>query len=121
MARKRVAETGRFVKAEQEAGDAPAGAVADFAVEVAGARVGAPRPRHCRTFARSRMAENMPAITAMLVAESRKGSLGHLKLLVQLCGMDKGEVTPKVKRRGKSLEAILMEGWEREKDNFEPK
>ena len=104
MARKRV--DGRFARAE----DAAQGEGKDA---VAGVPVGAPRPRYCRAFARKRIAEEMPELVAMLLKEAKGGSLGHLKMLVQLGGLDKGEVTPKVQRREKSLEALLTEQWER--------
>ena len=114
MARKRV--DGRFVperaKAEDDEGG---GEEASGAGNRCGSEaVGAPRPRYCRVFARKRIAEEMPQLVDMLLEQSKQGSLGHLKMLVQLGGLDKGEVTPKVQRREKSLEAILMEQWERD-------
>lgn len=108
MARKRVA--GRFVL---EGAETPGDEATGVAVKPVGSnRVKAPRPRYCRTFARARFAEGLPEITETLILEAKKGSVAHLKLLVQLSGLDKGEVVPRVtKRRGKSLEAVLMEEW----------
>ena len=83
--------------------------------------MGAPRPRYCRVFARKRIAEEMPTLIDMLLDQARQGSLGHLKVLVQLAGLDKGEVKPKVQRREKSLEAILMEQWAKDKATWDAK
>ena len=112
MARKRVA--GRFVPE----GDVPlAGEAAGQVVpEAAGALVGAPRPRYCRPFVRNRMAEGMPGLVVVLLKQAHGGSLGHLKVLVQLAGLDKGEVSPPVKRRQKSLEQVLMEQWAKDEE-----
>jgi hypothetical protein len=109
MARKRVAATGRFAR-ESEAEETER-----LAAE-AGRRVGAPRPKYCRVYARARFAEALPEISERLVREAKKGSVAHLKLLVQLTGLDqKQDVVPrKQKKPGKSLEVILMEQWERD-------
>ena len=71
----------------------------------------APRPRQCRAYVRKRMAERMPTLVEMLMRQANEGSLGHLKILVTLAGLDKGEVDKAVKRREKSLEKILLEQW----------
>ena len=60
----------------------------------------------------------MPELVAMLLKEAKGGSLGHLKMLVQLGGLDKGDVTPKVQRREKSLEALLTEQWEKDSAEY---
>lgn len=112
---------GRFAREHEgprEITVANQGTVEQEAVFAAGAlvgvQVGAPRPRQCRPFVRKRMAEVMPTLVAMLLKEAHAGSLGHLKMLVQLAGLDKGEVSPKVQRREKSLEKILLEQWEKD-------
>ena len=97
---------GRFVKD----GETPEERETRTAV-AAGALAGAPRPRQCRAFVRKRMAERMPEMVEMLMQQANRGSLGHLKILVALAGLDKGEVTPPVKRREKSLETVLLEQW----------
>ena len=75
--------------------------------------VGAPRPTYCRAFTRARFAEALPEVTATLLREAKKGSVAHLKLLVQISGIDKGEIKPAgKKRRGKGLEQLLKEAWE---------
>lgn len=81
------------------------------AAAAAGALMGAPKPRYCRAFVRKRIAERMPEMVDLLMKQANEGSLGHLKILVQLAGLDKGEVRPPVKRREKSLEKILLEQW----------
>ena len=112
MARKRV--DGRFApegtQAQGEAGETAAKGM-----------VGAPRPRYCRVFVRKRMAEEMPRLMDVLLEQAKQGSLGHLKMLVQLAGLDKGEVKPKVQRREKSLEAILMEQWDKDQAAWDAK
>ena len=105
MERKRVG--GRFVKA----GAVPEVSEAGGA-EAAGAMLKAPRPRQCRAYVRKRMAEQMPEVVEMLMQQAKMGSLGHLKILVALAGLDKGDVDKAVKRREKSLEKILLDQWE---------
>ena len=119
MVRKRVAVTGRFVKegsVSKGSTDEPSGDEAAGKVKGAGGkRVGAPRPRHCRTFTRARFAEALPEIAETLLKQAKKGSVAHLKLLVQLSGLDRGELVPKAqKRKGKSVTATLLEEWRRE-------
>ena len=58
----------------------------------------------------------MPDLVETLLEEAGKGSLAHLKVLVQLSGLDTGEVVPqKGRRRGKSLETVLKERWEQDR------
>lgn len=104
MARKRV--DGRFAKDGGVPGESETSGP-----EAAGAVVKAPRPRQCRAFVRKRIAERMPAMVEMLMKQANEGSLGHLKILVGLAGLDRGEVDKAVKRREKSLEKILLEQW----------
>lgn len=55
----------------------------------------------------------MPELVETLLEEAGKGSLAHLKVLVQLSGLDTGEVVPQTgRRKGKSLETVLKERWE---------
>ncbi len=80
--------------------------------------VGAPRPAYCRTFARARFAEALPEIAAKLIDEAAQGSVPHLKALLELTGLNKGDVVPRAtKRRGRSLEAILMEQWRQDEED----
>jgi hypothetical protein len=55
------------------------------------------------------VAEALPAIVDRFVEEAKKGSIAHAKLLTNLGGLDKGEVTGPKKRRGKSMVGLLME------------
>jgi hypothetical protein len=75
--------------------------------------VKAPRPKYCRVFVRARMAEALPAIVATLIERAKAGSVPHMSLLLKTAGLDqKGEIVPRAMQRpGKSLEAILMDGW----------
>ena len=86
----------------------------EAAGQAAGVAVRAPRPRLCRAYVRKRMAERMPELVELLLKQANDGSLGHLKILVGLAGLDKGEVAPPIKRREKSLEKILLEQWAKE-------
>ena len=102
MARKRV--NGRFVREDELPGEAGTGNL-----------VGAPRPKNCRLYTRARLAEELPAVTRTLLREAKKGSIAHLKLLVQISGLDKGSVTPEPKKhKGRNLEQILMDEWAKE-------
>ena len=72
----------------------------------------APRPGKCQKFVMARFAEALPEVAAKLLHEAKQGSVAHLKLVLQISGLDKGEV-PRVrsKKREKNLEEILMEAW----------
>ena len=78
-------------------------------------RLKPPRPANCKAFARARFAEAMPDIMAKLLEEVIKGSVPHLKVVLELTGLDKAEVTPpRARRKEKSLETILLEQWKRD-------
>jgi hypothetical protein len=100
MERKRVA--GRFVR---ESLDGDGGARTE---ENKGAG-GAPRPNHCRTFTRAKVAEALPDIVERFVEEAKNGSIAHAKMLTTLGGLDKGETPAVKKRRGKSAVTLLLE------------
>jgi len=105
MERKRVA--GRFVR-ESLDGDGGAQSAGN---KGAG---GAPRPKHCRTFTRAKVAEALPEILKTFVEEAKKGSIAHAKMLTTLGGLDKGETPAVKKRRGKSTVGKLLEKMMRE-------
>jgi len=98
MERKRVA--GRFVREGL-----------DGEVEAQSKKEGgrAPRPKHCRTFTRARVAEALPEIVERFVEEAKKGSIAHTKMLTALGGLDKSEAPSANKRRGKSAVGKLIE------------
>ena len=100
MERKRVA--GRFVR-ESLDGDGGAQAAEKKGVG------GGPRPKHCRTFTRAKVAEALPEIVKTFVEEAKKGSIAHTKMLTTLGGLDKGETPVEKKRRGKSAVGKLIE------------
>jgi hypothetical protein len=105
MERKRVA--GRFVRQGLD-GD---GGVQAGENKGAG---GAPRPKHCRTFTRAKVAEALPEIVDRFVEEAKKGSIAHAKMLTTLGGLDKTEAPAEKKRRGKSAVGKLLEEMMRE-------
>jgi hypothetical protein len=70
---------------------------------------GAPRPKHCRTFTRAKVAEALPEIVDRFVEEAKKGSIAHAKMLTTLGGLDKVETPEVKKRRGKSAVGKLIE------------
>ena len=105
---------GRFAKDGEVPGERETSGVAKL-----GRPMRAPRPQMCRSFVRKRIAEQMPALVEMLMKQANEGSLGHLKILVGLAGLDKGEVAPAVKRREKSLETILLEQWAKDDEAAE--
>jgi hypothetical protein len=75
------------------------------------AAVGAPRARHCRAYARRRLAEAAPELMEVFLKKAKGGSVQHLKTLMELTGIMKDPVVPAVKkkRRGKSMSALLQE------------
>jgi len=75
---------------------------------------GAPRPKHCRTFTREKVAEALPEIVERFVEEAKKGSIAHAKMLTTLGGLDKVETPAEQKRRGKSTVGKLLERMSRE-------
>src|SRR5260370_35922918 len=91
MARKGVA--GRFVR---EGLDGDGGIQSGENKSVGGA----PRPKHCRTFTRAKVAEALPEIVDRFVEEAKKGSIAHAKMLTTLGGLDKIEAPVEKKRRG---------------------
>jgi len=100
MERKRVA--GRFVRQGLD-GD---GVTGQGDIKGVG---GAPRPKHCRTFTRAKVAEALPEIVDRFVEEAKKGSIAHAKMLTTLGGLDKAETPEVKKRRGKSAVAKLID------------
>ena len=70
---------------------------------------GAPRPKHCRTFTRAKVAEALPEIVDRFVEEAKKGSIAHAKMLTTLGGLDKNDTPEVKKRRGKSAVGKLIE------------
>ena len=70
---------------------------------------GAPRPKHCRTFTRAKVAEALPEIVERFVEEAKKGSIAHAKMLTTLGGLDKNETPEVKKRRRKSAIRKLIE------------
>jgi hypothetical protein len=75
---------------------------------------GAPKPKHCRTFTRAKVAEALPEIVRTFVDEAKKGSIAHAKMLTTLGGLDKAETPAVKKRRGKSTVGKLLEKMLRE-------
>ena len=100
MERKRVA--GRFVR---EGLDGDGGSKQDGNKGLGGS----PRPKHCRTFTRAKVAEALPEIVERFVEEAKKGSIAHAKMLTTLGGLDKSELPVEQKRRGKSAVGKLIE------------
>jgi hypothetical protein len=74
----------------------------------------APRPKQCRTFTRAKVAEALPEIVKTFVAEAKKGSIAHTKMLTSLGGLDKNEIPVAKKRRGKSSVQKLLETMSRD-------
>jgi hypothetical protein len=65
--------------------------------------------------ARKSLMEAVPDAAAALADGASGGSVPHIKLLLQLVGLDEDGFTPKeVKPKEKTLEEIVMEHWYRE-------
>jgi hypothetical protein len=74
------------------------------------AAVGAPRARHCREYARKRLAEAAPKLVDAFLKKSIGGSVQHLKVLMDLTGITKEPVVaPVTKRRGKTIARQLLD------------
>ncbi len=106
--------TGRFARVVEERETEEA---EESQVEGATAVTKAPRPRYCRVYVRARLAKELPDIVDKLIEQAKGGSVPHMALLLKTAGMDNKDelVPPAMKKPEKSLAAILMEGWEREK------
>jgi hypothetical protein len=77
----------------------------------------APRPANCRKFARGRFAEQLPGIMDKLTEKALAGSVPHMKVLLELTGLDKTEPPQTSQRKEKSLEAILLEQWRKDEED----
>jgi len=65
--------------------------------------------------ARRSLIQAVPATATALADGAHKGSLPHIKLLMQLVGLDNGQLASKETRpKEKTMEEILMELWEQE-------
>ena len=65
--------------------------------------------------ARKELMEAIPRVMDALIAEARRGSVQHIKLVLQLMGLEEGGLASKDMRpKEKTLEEILMEQWEKE-------
>lgn len=74
-----------------------------------------PSAKNCKPYVRKRLAKALPEIANALIEKAREGSLPELKMLVQMSGLDEKNASGSVeKRRGKSLEQMLMEDWRKE-------
>jgi hypothetical protein len=71
----------------------------------------APRPGRCRRYARRRVAERLPEIADKFLDEAQEGSCAHLKVMMQLGGLDVREPPKPAKRRGKGTAGRLLEEW----------
>lgn len=101
MTRERVA--GRFTREDGEPG------------EPEPPRHKPPRPGRAKAFARARFAEALPGIMDRLLKEVLDGSVPHLKVVLELTGLDEPELAPAAgRRKEKSLETILLERWKRD-------
>ena len=75
----------------------------------------APSARNCKPYVRRRLASALPEIADALIDRAQQGSLPELKMLVQMSGLDeKGAAGAAERRRGKSLEEMLMKDWRKE-------
>ncbi len=90
-------------------------AVAEDHIETEAEQTRPRRPRECIDQARRSLVEAMPDAAKALGAKAGDGSFSHMKLMVQLLGLEKGGLKPRQKvKREKTLEQILQEQWEKE-------
>ncbi len=65
--------------------------------------------------ARKTLMEAVPESASALAEGAGQGSVAHIKLLLQLVGLDDGELASKeVRPQEKTLQAILMDLWNKE-------
>ncbi len=65
--------------------------------------------------ARRTLMDAVPKSAKALAEEAETGSVPHIKLLLQLVGLDEGKlVSDEVKPRERTLEEIFMERWNSE-------
>ena len=65
--------------------------------------------------ARRSLMQAIPETACALATGASGGSVPHIKLLLQLVGLDEGSMGPETaKRREKTLEEIVMEQWRKE-------
>src|SRR5580704_8560739 len=89
-----------------EAGEAVPGTRADWSGRSDAELIG---------LARKSLMEAVPQTVTALAEGASGGSVPHIKLLLQLVGLDEGGFTPnEVKPKEKTLEEIVMEHWYRE-------
>jgi hypothetical protein len=61
---------------------------------------------------RDTMTRSLPGSAAALAEKAREGSVPHIKLMVQMLGLDKGAFVPAESRPPeKQLAEILLEQW----------
>ena len=66
-----------------------------------------PRPDLCRRFARKELAAGLPIILRRFIGEAKGGSIPHMKVLVELAGLDKdGAAKPLARRRSKKARSL---------------
>jgi hypothetical protein len=75
-------------------------------------------PQACKRFARKQFAIALPFIVSMLLEKAESGSVSHLRLFMKLAGLEEKIVPLKRTPKRKSLEVILMEQWEKDKEEW---
>jgi hypothetical protein len=65
--------------------------------------------------ARRTLEEAIPEVAAKLAEQAKEGSVAHMKLLLQLLGLDDdGFVIAEARPQEKTLEQILLEEWQKQ-------
>jgi hypothetical protein len=65
--------------------------------------------------ARRTLEEAIPEVAAKLAEQAKEGSVAHMKLLLQLLGLDEdGFVIAEARPQEKTLEQILLEEWHKQ-------
>ena len=71
--------------------------------------------------ARRRIARGAPSVANAIVTHAKKGSAAHARLFLETSGLLRGGLGRAARKKAqKSLEAILMEQWERDRIAREP-
>ena len=73
------------------------------------------RPRSFKRYMRERLAAALPEIADSLIKAAIGGKIAELKMLLEMSGLNEKDLAPDpLKRRGKTLEEMLMDDWRKE-------
>ena len=66
------------------------------------------QPKHCQSYVRKRVAQALPEILEKFIEEAKKGSIPHVKILIALSDLSRGNAAESPPQRRGSLAAVLL-------------